>query len=91
MYRQRFGLTGHPLPHRVTCQITTPDRTEPPRRARAGTHGAPRRSRAVTCLGNQSFDAKAGSLLGMFDFKQERSGRLFLDPATGQVVGGDAE
>ena len=36
-------------------------------------------------IGNQSFDAKAGSLNGMFAFGHERrNGRLFLDPATGQ-------
>jgi phospholipase C len=36
-------------------------------------------------LGNQSFDAKAGSLLFMFDFKHHAP-RLMLDPSTGQVV-----
>ena len=36
-------------------------------------------------IGNQSFDARAGSLNGMFAFGHERrNGRLFLDPATGQ-------
>ncbi|NOZ41766.1 MAG: alkaline phosphatase family protein [Alphaproteobacteria bacterium] len=35
-------------------------------------------------LGNQSFDAKAGSLLNMFDFSgKAHVRRLFLDPATG--------
>ncbi len=36
-------------------------------------------------IGNQSFDASAGSLNGMFSFGHERrDGRLFLDPETGQ-------
>ncbi|TME67462.1 MAG: hypothetical protein E6I59_00505 [Chloroflexi bacterium] len=35
-------------------------------------------------IGNQSFDALAGSLGNMFDFSNHRnSGRLFLDPSTG--------
>ncbi len=36
-------------------------------------------------VGNDSFDAKAGTLLNLFDFKRETP-RLFLDPATGLVV-----
>ena len=39
-------------------------------------------------LGNQSFDARDGSLANLFDFAQngdrENAGRLFLDPLTGQ-------
>jgi phospholipase C len=36
-------------------------------------------------LGNQSFDASAGSLDGMFAFgHQQRAGHLILDPATGE-------
>jgi len=42
-------------------------------------------------LGGQSFDEKAGTLVHMFDFKQERSGRLFLDPSTGQVLDDDSD
>ena len=36
-------------------------------------------------IGNSSFDEKAGSLLGMFDFGPDgpRAGKLHLDPATG--------
>jgi len=37
-------------------------------------------------IGGGSFDAKAGSLLNMFDFGR-RQPRLFLDPSTGTVVG----
>jgi phospholipase C len=37
-------------------------------------------------LGDQSSDARAGSLFGMFDFRQHRSGRLILDPGTGQPL-----
>jgi phospholipase C len=38
-------------------------------------------------IGNQSFDAKAGSLLNMFDFqKKPRNDHLYLDPATGQIA-----
>jgi phospholipase C len=37
-------------------------------------------------IGNGSTDAIAGTLNGMFDFSgHDRSGRVFLDPATGQV------
>jgi phospholipase C len=36
-------------------------------------------------IGGGSFDAKAGSLLNMFDFGR-RQPRLFLDPSTGTVV-----
>ena len=36
-------------------------------------------------IGNQSFDAKAGSLNGMFSFgHRKHAGRLFLDPVTGE-------
>ncbi|MBX6762195.1 MAG: alkaline phosphatase family protein [Rubrobacteraceae bacterium] len=36
-------------------------------------------------IGNHSFDAKAGSLLNMFDFSHgRRAHRLFLDPKTGE-------
>ena len=37
-------------------------------------------------IGNQSFDAKAGSLMNMFDFTTEaghRTQKLFLNPSTG--------
>ena len=41
-------------------------------------------------IGNQSFDATAGSLNNMFDFSRRggegNSGRLFLDPATGEPI-----
>lgn len=41
-------------------------------------------------IGDQSFDAKAGSLVNMFDFQREpRAHRLFLDPTTGQVTNPD--
>ncbi len=40
-------------------------------------------------IGSDSSDAKAGSLMGMFDFDDEhRAGRLILDPATGVVLSG---
>ncbi len=35
-------------------------------------------------IGNQSFDALAGPLTGMFDFAHRDGRRLFLDPSTGQ-------
>ena len=36
-------------------------------------------------IGNQSFDAKAGSLMNMFDFTTggQRAQKLFLSPSTG--------
>jgi phospholipase C len=38
-------------------------------------------------IGDQSFDEKAGSLLNMFNFSVHHpTPRLFLDPATGQVL-----
>jgi phospholipase C len=38
-------------------------------------------------IGNQSFDALAGSILDSFDFKSEPHAKaLFLDPTTGQVM-----
>jgi len=38
-------------------------------------------------IGDQSFDALAGSILDTFDFKAEpREGTLQLDPTTGQIV-----
>jgi len=39
-------------------------------------------------IGGGSSDVKAGTLFNMFDFKH-RVGKLFLDPATGQPLGGD--
>jgi phospholipase C len=39
-------------------------------------------------IGDQSFDARAGSLENMFDFRADakRAPKVFLDPATGQVL-----
>ena len=38
-------------------------------------------------IGDQSFDAQAGTLLGMFDFKGEpRNRRVFLNPGTGRPM-----
>jgi len=37
-------------------------------------------------IGDQSFDLKAGSIEGMFQFAHRRNHHLFLDPATGQPV-----
>ncbi|MUN42665.1 phospholipase C [Actinomadura litoris] len=34
-------------------------------------------------VGGASFDARAGTLDGLFDFRRPRAGRLLLDPATG--------
>jgi phospholipase C len=43
-------------------------------------------------IGNQSFDAIAGSIDPMFKFGRERSeGRLILDPTTGEPVGDDSK
>ena len=39
-------------------------------------------------LGDQSFDAMAGSILNLFDFKGRPAPVLILDPQTGQVVNG---
>jgi phospholipase C len=38
-------------------------------------------------IGNGSFDALAGSLVNMFDFKNGNQPRLFLDPITGEPDG----
>ncbi len=35
-------------------------------------------------IGDQSFDAIAGSILNMFDFRRPENDRLFLDPDTGE-------
>ena len=37
-------------------------------------------------LGDQSFDALAGSILNMFNFNGTPAPALFLDPQTGSVV-----
>jgi phospholipase C len=37
-------------------------------------------------IGDQSFDAIAGSLLGMFAFDHHRDTRVILDDDTGEVV-----
>jgi phospholipase C len=37
-------------------------------------------------IGDQSFDALAGSLANLFDFTSPSAPPLFLDPATGQIV-----
>jgi phospholipase C len=37
-------------------------------------------------LGGGSFDATTGSIMGMFDFNQKKSTKLFLDPTFGTVV-----
>jgi phospholipase C len=39
-------------------------------------------------IGDQSFDALAGSILDSFDFASEpRTRAVFLDPTTGEVIG----
>ncbi len=38
-------------------------------------------------IGDQSFDALAGSLMGMFNFQHARDINLHLDPSTGEVTG----
>ncbi len=40
-------------------------------------------------IGDQSFDAMAGSLLNMFDFKRPHHAPLVLNPSTGQPLDGD--
>jgi phospholipase C len=41
-------------------------------------------------IGDQSFDARAGSLANLFDFTHgDRAPRLFLDPTTGEPIGLD--
>jgi phospholipase C len=40
-------------------------------------------------IGDQSFDALAGSILNMFDFHDHRNGPLFLDPNSGENVDPD--
>jgi phospholipase C len=37
-------------------------------------------------IGDQSFDAIAGSILNLFDFKSPSNARLFLDPMTGEKL-----
>jgi phospholipase C len=37
-------------------------------------------------IGNQSFDALAGTLDNMFDFTHGNTPKLFLDPVTGEKV-----
>jgi phospholipase C len=37
-------------------------------------------------IGNGSFDEVAGSILNMFDFKNEREQKVILNVSTGQVV-----
>ncbi|MDE3027529.1 MAG: alkaline phosphatase family protein [Paracoccaceae bacterium] len=37
-------------------------------------------------LGQGSFDAKAGSINGMFDFTKPQAAKLMLDPATGEAM-----
>ncbi len=45
---------------------------------------------SVGQLGDQSTDAMAGSLMGLFDFEQEtpHTAKLILDPATGETLPG---
>jgi phospholipase C len=40
-------------------------------------------------IGDQSFDALAGSLDNLFNFHGERAGKLFLNPTTGEPQDGD--
>jgi phospholipase C len=37
-------------------------------------------------IGGGSSDAKAGSLLGMFEFSGKKAPKLVLDPTTGEIV-----
>jgi len=46
----------------------------------------------LPAIGNGSSDAIAGSLNGLFDFDHSQgSGRVFLDPTTGQVKAADED
>ncbi len=38
-------------------------------------------------IGDASFDARAGTITHMFDFRRPKAGRVLLDPATGAVIG----
>jgi phospholipase C len=40
---------------------------------------------SLPAIGNGSNDAKAGSLLGLFDFTGRKAGKLILDPTTGEL------
>jgi len=40
-------------------------------------------------IGDQSFDALAGSLNSLFDFSDDRADKLFLNPSTGEPSAGD--
>jgi phospholipase C len=40
-------------------------------------------------IGDFSYDAQAGTFENMFDFSRARAGKLFLDPATDQVLSAD--
>jgi phospholipase C len=37
-------------------------------------------------IGDQSFDARAGSILNMFNFNGQAAPQVFMDPQTGLVV-----
>jgi phospholipase C len=37
-------------------------------------------------IGDQSFDARAGTIINMFDLEHPRFARLILDPAGGEIV-----
>jgi phospholipase C len=39
-------------------------------------------------LGDQSFDAMAGSILNLFDFNSQPAPPIFLDPQTGLMLSG---
>jgi phospholipase C len=41
---------------------------------------------SLPAMGNGSNDAKAGSLLGLFEFTGKKAPKLVLDPTTGEVV-----
>ncbi len=42
-------------------------------------------------IGNGSADERAGSLLNMFNFRDDRSRKLFLNPFTGQPTDRDGD
>jgi phospholipase C len=42
-------------------------------------------------LGNQSFDALAGSVMDLFDFNSPHFGTVLLNPTSGEIVGKDGQ
>jgi phospholipase C len=81
-YQDRCG-PGPRLPMMVISPYAKPDHIDHTRTEQTSVLRFIEDNWGLGRIGDGSFDARAGSLRGMFDFRRPHAGRLILDPSTG--------